>query len=261
MTSGPKTYVINLARRPDRLQRISALLDELEISFSRIEAVDAKSVANRELEVAFAANRKNDRVSKGDLCCTFSHRKCWEAFAASGEQHALVLEDDVEIHADAKALLGDLTWLPDEVELLKIESFGSSSRRILVGEPRRVAGGTWVAPLHSRHLGSAAYILRRTLALWLLAEVRRWPMSIDHMLFNPRISPIASAVRPFQLIPTVARQVDLKGDSDIDEGRPPFRGLGWRSMRRSARRYTNALRVAPRHALDVLTGKSRWIRI
>jgi hypothetical protein len=26
-------------------------------------------------------------------------------------------------------------------------------------------------------------------------------------------------------------------------------------MKRSARRYTNALRVAPRHALDLLTGK------
>lgn len=261
MTTAPETYVINLARRTDRLQRISAQLAALQIPFSRIDAVDAKLVANSEIESWFATDGKYGVVPKGDRCCTLSHVLCWQTFVASGAKHALVLEDDVVLHADSAALLSDLSWLPSEVQLLKIESYGPASQRILVGKPTRVASGTSIAPLHSKHTGSGAYIITSALAQWLLNEVHVWPMSIDQMLFNPHISPITDIIQPFQLIPALAKQVDLKESSDIEEWRAPLRRPGWASVKRSIRRSYNDISIVPRQMLDVFIGRSRLIRI
>jgi glycosyl transferase family 25 len=190
-----------------------------------------------------------------------SHVLCWQTFVNSAAQHALVLEDDVLLHADAAALLADVSWIPAHVQLLKIESYGPASQRILVGKPTRVASGTSIAPLHSKHTGSGGYIITRALAFWLLNEVRVWPMSIDQMLFNPHISPITDIIRPFQLIPALAKQVDLKESSDIEEWRAPFRRPGWATIKRSIRRSYNDLSIVPRQVLDVFIGRSRLIRI
>jgi len=261
MTPAPKTFLINLARRRDRLERMSEQLEALAIPFSRVEAIDAKATSDADIDSVFTTNGKYGPVSKGDKCCTLSHMRSWDDFVGSGAQHALVLEDDVELHKDAAVLLGDLTWLPEDVQLLKVESFGSSLQRILVGKPVRVASGTSIAPLHSKHTGAGAYIISRGLAIWLLSEVRVWPMSVDHMLFNPHISPITDFVRPYQLIPAIAKQRDLKKNSDIEEWREPFRNFSWSTVRRSIRRAYNDVSIVPRQAFDIFTGRSRLVNI
>ena len=261
MSITPETYVINLARRTDRLRRISDQLATLEIPFTRIDAVDARVVRDEDIAPLFATDGKYGVIAKGDCCCTLSHIRCWQTIAKSSASHALVLEDDVVLHPDAGPLLSDLSWLPQDVQLLKIESYGPASQRILVGKQRRVATGTSIAPLHSKHTGSGAYIVTRTLAKWLLEEVRVWPMSIDQMLFNPHISPITEIIKPFQLIPAVAKQVDLKESSDIEEWRAPLRQPGLASLKRSLRRAHNDLSILPRQAFAVFVGRSHLIKI
>lgn len=261
MSQAPVAYVINLARRADRLERISEQLAILEIPFTRIDAVDARLVRDEDIAPLFTTNGKYGVVAKGDRCCTLSHISCWRTFLKSRASHALVLEDDVVLHSDAAALLSDLSWLPGDVHLLKIESYGPASQRILVGAQKRVATGTSIAPLHSKHTGSGAYIMTRALAEWLLREVRGWPMSIDQMLFNPHISPITEIIRPFQLIPAIAKQVDLKESSDIEEWREPLRQSGWPTLKRSIRRAYNDVSIVPRQLLDVFMGRSHLINI
>ena len=261
MSQAPIAYVINLARRADRLKRISEQLEALDIAFTRIDAVDARTVSDEEIAPLFATEGKYGVVAKGDRCCTLSHIRCWEIFLENSAEHALVLEDDVVLHPDAAGLLSDLAWLPKDIDLLKIESYGPASQRILVGRQTRVATGTSIAPLHSKHTGSGAYIMTRALAAWLLKEVRVWPMSIDQMLFNPHISPITANIRPYQLIPAIAKQLDLKESSDIEEWRAPLRQPGWPSLKRSLRRAYNDLSIVPRQMFDVFTGRSQLIKI
>ncbi|MBV9330368.1 MAG: glycosyltransferase family 25 protein [Alphaproteobacteria bacterium] len=258
MATAPETYVINLARRSDRLARMSAQMGALGLSFIRIDAVDAASVPDAELAPHFSESPLFGPVPKGDRCCTLSHVRLWETFCATGAPYAVVLEDDVELHPDAPALLSDLDWIPKDVRLIKIERI---TPRVLVGEARRVAAGTSIAPLLSKHSGSGAYIIERSLARWLLDNVRTWPITIDHMLFNPHVSPIVKTAVPWQLYPVIAWQPNAESDTDIDVWRNSLRRRDFNSMRKSARRAYSDVRAFPRQLFEVLAGRARLVRV
>src|SRR5258706_14773597 len=112
MGEDPQAFGINLPRRQDRLQFMTGQLERLGIAFTRVDAIDAKEVDEADFAGVFAADGKYGRIPKGDMCCTLSHVRVWNAFMESGAEYGLVLEDDVELHADSSALLGDLAWLP-----------------------------------------------------------------------------------------------------------------------------------------------------
>lgn len=240
------------------MARMSEQLNRLGIVFTRLSAVDAQSIPDAEADRHFAAEGLFGRVPKGDQCCTLSHVRFYESLLATNARYGLVLEDDVELRADAPRLLGDLSWLPNNVRLLKIEMI---TRRVLVGKLERVEEGISIAPLRSKHSGSGAYIIERSLAEWILNEVRIWPITIDHMLFNPHISPITKVARPYQLVPAIASQPNAKLDTDIDAWRHAQRKRGLRSLKRSLKRGYSDVIVFPGQLLEVISGRSRLVRI
>jgi len=258
MSLKPQTFVINLDRRPDRMMRMSEQLNALGIPFKRIAAVDARSVPDADVDRHFAARGLFGRVPKGDQCCTLSHVEFYRQLLASGARYGLVLEDDVELRADAARLLADLSWLPEEVRLIKMEAIVPF---VLVGPLKPVGNGFSVAPLRSKHSGTGAYIIERSLAQWILDEIKVWPITIDHMLFNPHVSTIVKTARPFQLIPAIATQPNAKSDTDIDEWRHAQRRPGMKSFRRSLKRGFSDVAVFPRQVLEVAFGRSRLVRI
>jgi len=111
----------------------------------------------------------------------------------------VILEDDVVLAASAGALLKDSQWIPAGAGLIKLEQYGPPSQRILVSEPVAAPAGHAVARLRSRHTGAAAYMVSRVAAARLL-EIEKWPLPVDHMLFNPNNSPLFATLKPCQLI-------------------------------------------------------------
>ena len=69
-----KVVVINLDRRPDRMEKLGPQLDELGIEYERFSAVDA-----------------NDLGIKPYIAGTMSHVTVWKKYKG---QRVLVLEDD-----------------------------------------------------------------------------------------------------------------------------------------------------------------------
>jgi len=83
-----KAYVINLARRPDRMRLISEQLKILGINFTRIEAIDGASLPDD-------PDALIDRASIG---CWLSHRSVFiEASKDDVFGSVLVLEDDAAL--------------------------------------------------------------------------------------------------------------------------------------------------------------------
>ena len=247
-----RTYLINLARRPDRLAAMTRQTQGLVLE--RIEAVDARAAAPGELDRWFARGGPLGQIPAGDKACLLSHRLAWERFLATPDRHAVFLEDDVRLSPGARDLLADDGWVPGDAAVVKLEHYGPAGQRVLLHDLRRTAGGFQLGRMLSRHTGAAAYILSRAAAELLLRQTR-FDLPVDHLLFNPNNSGLFAALAPWQLVPAIARQEDFVGEkSDIENTRVGLRALSLTYARRELVRFAYDLKLLPRQLVALLRG-------
>ena len=127
-----RIILINLARRPDRLAAMTQKAAALGLTLDRLEALDAGLL--QPPGEFFDDNGPLGAIPRGDKCCTLSHAKAWEQFVASGEDYAAVLEDDVVLTPAAKRFLGDASWIPPGVTLVKLEQYGPPGQSVLLSD-------------------------------------------------------------------------------------------------------------------------------
>lgn len=162
----------------------------------------------------------------------------------------------------AANLLKRSSWFPPDLALLKLEHFGPEGQRVLVGEPLDIRVGGRIARIHSRHTGAAAYVISREAAKTLLALDAKWLIPVDHLLFNPNVSDAAVRLRPFQLLPAIARQKSsLGGPSDIRRWRLPYRRPSLALLRREIVRAYYELRLLPQQILRLASGHGSLVRV
>ena len=257
-----QTYLINLARRPDRLLKMSKQLSDLAMPVQFVSAIDARNMPDAVADRSFASDGPLGPIPKGDKCCTLSHMRAWSMFLSTGDSHGLILEDDVAIDADAAPLLRDPSWIPAGVGLLKIERYGPESQRVLLDDVVNAGHGRHIGRLRSRHTGAAAYIISRAIAGQLLSWHEPWTLPVDHMLFNPNNSPLTERLRPYQLTPALARQsVEIGGQTDIDEWRAGQRDFRWRLVKREMVRAYYDLRLLPSQIASLARREADFVRV
>ncbi|HEY0300104.1 MAG TPA: glycosyltransferase family 25 protein [Rhizomicrobium sp.] len=257
-----QAFLINLMRRTDRLRNMTAQLAGLDLPYQTVSAVDARNMPDDVADRNFLADGPLGPLPKGDKCCTLSHMRAWSMFLSTGDSHGVILEDDVELDADAGPLLRDASWIPPSVGLLKIERFGPHNQRVLLDELVDAGHGRQIGRLRSRHTGAGAYILSRDTARTLLSWPERWSLPVDHMLFNPNNSPLAQALRPYQLTPAVARQSEtLGGGTDIGEWRTHLREFNWRYVKRELVRSYYEIRLLPGQVASLVRRDANLVRV
>lgn len=249
-----RTYLINLARRGDRLAAMNRQAGLLGLALDRVEAVDARTAKSAEIERWFASGGPLGEIPLGDKACLLSHRLAWERFLATSDSHAAILEDDVRLSPDARTLLADDGWVPADVAVVKLEHYGPIGQRVLLRDLRGVGDHGQLGRMLSRHTGAAAYILSRPAAELLLAETR-FDLPVDHLLFNPNNSKLFARLSPWQLVPAIARQQDFVGSkSDIETTRVGLRALSFSFARRELVRFGYDLKLLPRQVAALLGG-------
>ena len=247
-----RIYLINLARRPYRLAAMTAQARGLPLT--RIDAVDAASAEAAGIYRWFAASGPLGEIPRGDKCCLLSHRSTWEMFVASGDAHAVFLEDDVRLSPSAAALLTSDSWIPPSVQVVKLEHYGPPGQRVLLNDLRPVGEDFTLGRMLSRHTGAAAYILSRGAAQALLGDTR-FNLPVDHLLFNPNNSALFAALAPWQLVPAIARQTEFVGEkSDIDGTRAGLRRWSLRYLLRELVRLGYDLRLLPMQFMALRRG-------
>ncbi|XP_047556723.1 inactive glycosyltransferase 25 family member 3 isoform X3 [Lutra lutra] len=119
-----EVFVISLARRPDRRERMLSSLWEMEISGRVVEAVDGRTLNSsimRSLGVDLLPGYQDPysgrTLTKGEVGCFLSHYSIWEEVAARGLAQVLVFEDDVRFESNFR---GRLERLMEEVEAEKL---------------------------------------------------------------------------------------------------------------------------------------------
>jgi glycosyl transferase family 25 len=249
-----RIYLINLARRPDRLAAMIRQTVPLGLSLERIEAVDAQSEEPGTVNRWFTESGPLGKIPMGDKACLVSHRRGWEMFLASGDRNAVFLEDDVRLSASAAALLTSDGWIPAEAAVVKLEHYGPAGQRVLLTDIRAVGEDFRLGRMLSRHTGAAAYILSRRAAELLLRQTC-FDLPVDHVLFNPNNSKLFASLRPRQLVPAIARQEEFVGQkSDIEGTRLGLRAFGWSYLKRELVRFGSDLKLLPRQIKALLGG-------
>jgi glycosyl transferase family 25 len=249
-----RIFVINLARRPDRMAAMAAQLERLGLIYERFDAIDARTADPIALNAPFASQGAMAELTPGDKACTTSHMHLWRRIASGSESHAVILEDDVRLCDAARRFLSTDDWIPPAAGLIKLERFGDPDQLTVVAKPATKVLDRSVAPLLSRHPGSGAYIISREKAALLAALTQKIDLPIDQLLFNPAYSPVFRALSAWQIVPAIAEQtIDVGGATDIKRAKTPFG--------RKFARILRAMRLLPQQMGSVLLGRARVVKI
>lgn len=93
---GVKIYVLNLARRPDRLQKFREINQKELTHFHRFDAIDGQLLKpNLFIQQLFAPNDYSYR--RGIVGCAMSHLLMWTELAESSLAGMIIIEDDAEL--------------------------------------------------------------------------------------------------------------------------------------------------------------------
>ncbi|WP_425091387.1 glycosyltransferase family 25 protein [Tropicimonas sp. S265A] len=194
-----------------------------------------------------------------DMACTISHAMAWERFLETDLPYALILEDDVFISPELGQWLSDMSWWPEDADLVKIERWRSESLFVMLGVPGATHLNRHLARLLSRHVGAAGYILTRKAAETLLAQ-RPFDITVDNLLFNINASRVARRMKMYQVEPALVQQ----GNEPPQNGARPFtrhRPTGLTLWRQKLLRGYYELAVPISTMRKALTGKARKARI
>lgn len=111
-----KTFVINLKRSTDRKKYMIKLLsdyDNLDVNF--VEGIDGTMLSDQEVNLQFdqlgAFSLYGRKLINNEVGCTLSHCLCAELLLKSGDNCALILEDDLVIsvsHDDFYSIINEL---------------------------------------------------------------------------------------------------------------------------------------------------------
>lgn len=88
-----RIFVINLAKRKDRLEHMTRQLS----AFERVEAVDGATVRNPPVNRFLFWCSKGYGVKPGEIGCALSHQNVYRMIVEQGIDVACVLEDDVSL--------------------------------------------------------------------------------------------------------------------------------------------------------------------
>uniref|UniRef100_A0ACB8F099 Uncharacterized protein n=1 Tax=Sphaerodactylus townsendi TaxID=933632 RepID=A0ACB8F099_9SAUR len=118
-------FLINLARRPDRQQRMLSALSELEIDPLVVNAVDGSALNSSDIKKlgvdllpGYYDPFSGRTLTKGEVGCFLSHHHIWKEIVDRGLEKSVVLEDDVRFEPYFKKRL---LRLMDELEQVQLD--------------------------------------------------------------------------------------------------------------------------------------------
>mgnify|MGYP001151672417 FL=1 len=131
--------LINLDRSTDRLNRMKDQLNKLGIEYSRIDALDGSKLSDNQIsQITYPLSHYESKfrftreLTRGEIGCFLSHRKCWLELVHSNHRFALIMEDDIKISSAAAPYLYSASWLPTDVDICQL----SCLRNYLKGKIR-----------------------------------------------------------------------------------------------------------------------------
>jgi len=176
-------FVINLDKDIERLAHIDDVLNGKGLAFTRVPAVFGAQLTDQ--QKGFYRSGGRNALSAGEVGCMLSHIKAWKMAAASKNEFSLILEDDIHFCSGFNDFISDFNRVVDSGEIVihKIETMLATVT--LDRGPKYQSGRFRAYNLISDHGGTAAYIINRPTAKWLLQQKDKLRLPVDLELFDP----------------------------------------------------------------------------
>ncbi len=225
-------FIINLDRSPDRFQQISGRLSELGVSFERVAAIDGNTISTGERR-KLNPNRIWLKITDSEIACYASHLKALALIVERSAAKAMILEDDVLIDDDFSLWLDGSYCIPEDVDVLKFEGFGSSHTLRI---PIYHYATRDITFAYKPTGGAAAYLITLAGAKKVLKNLDVVRDQIDTDLFAYWIT----GLRTYELYPFPVRQ--QAGPSTINHSRAKI-SLRMKVARNVIKRYFKVKRL------------------
>jgi glycosyl transferase family 25 len=260
-------YLINLDRAPERRARMESVLAQARLAHERVSAVDGATLAfpHADFDAWGYAVLHGRRTIPAEVGCYLSHVLCARRLLAGSATHALVLEDDVALPPDVRALLEASLRCSDDWDVLRLSTVNAGPKfayRVL--DP---LSGRRLAVALTREKGAGAYVINRAAAAWicdaLLPMRLSWDIAFDLEYFaGLRASfvvpvPVSQCEEPVSQIqhdvgraklPVWRYATVLPYRAWLETGRVVLRSAAWVRLRwrgrRLAERWTELATVA-----------------
>lgn len=203
------TYIINLPSSIVRKRYMEDLMRPLSfLNVEFVEAVNGKSLSDNTINALFDYHKSflhyGRKLSKGEVGCTLSHRKCYELLLASSEKYILVLEDDIRIIKKLKILKSQ-----------KVRKLLNSNKPVILF----LSGDYWyyryiddIVKVYSA-VGSYAYLINKEAAKLIVDSGTPFNVADDWRLYR-KLGIILYAIKPYLVDANV--QMDILG-TDIQQ--------------------------------------------
>jgi len=120
--SFPPVFVINLARSIDRRTTIAKHLDALNIKYHFIDAIDGHTLDINTLPTYNKITRRRffgRDLLPTEMGCLLSHRAVYQHIVDKQIKYALIVEDDIQFHADFLKVIHELLALPLQWDMIR----------------------------------------------------------------------------------------------------------------------------------------------
>jgi glycosyl transferase family 25 len=200
-----KSYLINLDKDTERLVFFKSNFKKLGMEYERINAVDGRLLPENEYQQFLILRpRHNKSWSRGQMGCFLSHYTVWRKIAEGVHDFCAVFEDDIHISPDLKVILDDSGWIPDNIDIIRLETSTNRVRlspRAVLTHANRSAYG-----VKSTSWCAGGYIISRKAAQTLLDLPPREHEPADSILYNFVDSRVATEFSILQFNPALCTQ-------------------------------------------------------
>jgi glycosyl transferase, family 25 len=248
-------YVINLPSSIERRAAMQRRLAEVGLEYEFIDAIFGVDLAESELRQFVHYDAMT--LGRGEFGCLLSHVKCWEKLLASGDDAAIICEDDVYFSANFAGCVRELSVPSKEACLIRLETMLATATAVRKPVQRKKRFS--VVQLLTTHSGTGCYVINRVTAAMLAASWKDMRHAIDNELFSPERRNIPP-LTVYQVIPAPCIQHNIlfpekRIKDEIDSDREDAK-LGYTpyQKRKPSDHIKNILRPIYRSAYSLALG-------
>lgn len=195
--------VVSVATAKKRREHIQTHFSALQVEFEFFDAItpsDVNTIASKN-SLAF----EQDKLTNGEKGCLLSHYLLWQKLIHSNNDYMIICEDDVILSSQISLLLNEL---PHIIQICDILKFETMKKPIILSENIIKNKNFIVKKLISAHMGTAGYIISKTMAKNLTNILKNTIINqpIDHYMFDNLINQTANI---YQTIPAFAIQDNI----------------------------------------------------